>query len=167
VGERARISATCGSFEAFASVVIISGREQLPPGRQGKFSGYRFDRLAKRYQTWYDSTTGEIIINTEHPINRMYFGQEPSLAVQTLPHCQIVLADLILSECLNVMVSQAIYEGLLERRYPNNPEIDIQNYVLDNKLLIGKEIHDIFVDEQLLKMSIETMPKLEEEYAGE
>jgi hypothetical protein len=37
------------------------------------------------------------------------------------------------------MVSQALEAGRLDRRFPNNPEIDVRNYVDEKKFEIGAE----------------------------
>jgi len=78
-------------------------------------------------------------------VNARYFGDDPGESVEENAHSQVRLADLILNECLQIMVSQALESGRLDRRFPDNPEIDVRNYVDEMKFEIGPAIHDKFV----------------------
>ncbi|MCP3684824.1 MAG: hypothetical protein GY861_19325, partial [bacterium] len=150
IGGAARITAVCGEFKALANITIVKKKDPTDTSPKGIFSDIKFGKLAVKHQTTYDPMTGIIIINTEHPINKMYFGEDPDLVVRTLPHCQVLQAELVLSECLNYMVQKAISENKLPRRTTHEPT-DIQHYILESKLNIGNEIHKILVDHQLLK----------------
>ena len=78
-------------------------------------------------------------------MNARYFGEHPEAAVESEVHCQLRLADLLLNECLQIMVTSALESGRLERQFPDNPEIDVWNYVNEKKFQIGPEIHTQFV----------------------
>ena len=80
-----------------------------------------------------------------NPANQRYFGTDPYKAIEESIHCQVRLADLVLIECLQIMVSRALDEGKLEHRFPNNPEFDVRNYADEKKFEIGLEIHSLFV----------------------
>lgn len=147
VGNIGVITASCGNLNAIARVKVTARKE---PDRRGGpiINGYKFRVLSQPVQTMWEPDTGYIIINLKDPVNNRYFSENPEYAVAENRHCQVRLADLILDEALQVMVSQAIENGGLERRFPNNPEIDIRNYVCEYKYQIGPDIHRSFVSEE-------------------
>ncbi len=137
------VSATCGQYSAGTRVSVVR-RERPEGGRGGLFRDYKFGPLERKIQT-YLTPDGYIIINTKDPVNARYFGDDPSAAVETHAHCQVRLADLILNECLQIMVSQAYNAQRLDIRFPDNPEIDIRIYVDEKKFEIGPAVHAKFV----------------------
>lgn len=137
------VTAAYGEYVAGTKVSVVK-RERDKEGKQGLFKGYRFQPLERKVQTQF-VPEGYILINTKDPVNERYFGDDPGKAVEEKAHCQVRLADLILNECLQIMVSQALDNGRLDRRFPNNPEIDVRNYVDEKKFEIGTAIHDRFV----------------------
>lgn len=138
------VTASVGLFVA-GTKVSVSRREPKERLGGGIFQDYRFEAKGRKVQTLFDPE-GWIIINTNDPVNQRYFGNDPYRAVEENAHCQVRLADLILNECLQMMVSQALQEGKLDRRFPNNPEIDVQNYVAEQKFDYGPQIHALFVN---------------------
>jgi hypothetical protein len=137
------VTASQGEYVAGANVSVVK-RQRAERGKHGLFKDYKFQPLERKVQTqWLPD--GYVLINTKDPVNARYFGDDPGRAVEENPHCQVRLADLILNECLQILVSQALDSGRLDRRFPNNPEIDVRNYVDEKKFEIGAEIHDRFV----------------------
>ena len=137
------VTASHGEFVAGTRVSVVR-RERPDRGKHGLFKGYRFQPLERKVQTqWLPD--GYVLINTKDPVNARYFGEDPGTAVEEKAYCQVRLADLILNECLQIMVSQALENGRLDRRFPNNPEIDLRNYVDEKKFEIGTAIHEKFV----------------------
>ncbi len=137
------LTAYQGEYVSGTNVSVVK-RQKPDRGKHGLFRGYRFQPLERRVQTqWLPD--GYVLVNTKDPVNARYFGNDPGKAVEESTHCQVRLADLILNECLQIMVSQALEGGRLDRRFPNNPEIDVRNYVDEKKFDIGAEIHDKFV----------------------
>lgn len=137
------VTAAHGEHVAGTRVSVVE-REKAERGKYGLFKEVRFQPLERKVQTqWLPE--GYILINTKDPVNARYFGDDPGKAVEEKTHCQVRLADLILNECLQIMVAQALDSGRLDRRFPNNPEIDVRNYVDEKKFEIGTEIHDKFV----------------------
>ncbi len=136
-------SASCLQYVAGTRVSVVK-REKEEQGKQGFFKGYRFMPLERKVQSLFD-TEGYILINTKDPVNLRYFGAEPLKAVEDHIHCQLRLADMVLNECLHVMVQGALEKGRLDRRFPDNPEFDVRNYVDEKKFEIGLEIHNLFV----------------------
>jgi hypothetical protein len=103
-----------------------------------------------KVQTWLRSD-GTILINTLDPLNKAYFGDNPVESVQgptAKRYCQIRLADLVLDECLNQIVTDAWSKNTIEKRHPNNPELDIRMYIAEWKYEYGQEIHKHFVTVQ-------------------
>ena len=137
------VSASALSYATSAKVSVVK-RERKNGGEQGVFKDYEFAPLDRKVQTLFDRQGGLILVNTRDPVNTRYFGDEPYAAVEKYPHCQVRLADLILNECLQMMVTRALDDGRLDRRFPNNPEIDVWNYVNEKKFEIGAEIHAQF-----------------------
>lgn len=107
---------------AASTKVSVVKKEKNERGKHGMFKGYKFQ-----------------------PLNERYFGREPYLAVEEHGYCQVRLADLVLNECLQMMVTNALDTGRLDRRFPNNPEIDVRTYVDEKKFDIGPQIHSLFV----------------------
>jgi hypothetical protein len=137
-----RVTASYEECSAETKVTIVK-REKPERSKEGLFKDYKFEPLERKVQTlWND---GFILINTKDPVNARYFGDDPGKALEEKTHCQLLLADLILNECLQVMVSQAIAAGRLDTRFPNNPEIDLRTYVDEKKFDIGADIHSQFV----------------------
>jgi hypothetical protein len=137
------VTAACGEYVAGTRVSVVK-REKPERGTQGLFKDYRFQPLERKVQTLF-VPEGYILINTKDPVNARYFGEDPGKAVEEKAHCQVRLADLILNECLQIMVSQALDGARLDRRFPNNPEIDVRSYVDEKKFEIGTQIHDLLV----------------------
>jgi len=137
------ISATQRAYSAGTRVSVVK-RDRQEASRGGLFRDYKFQPLERKVQTQF-TTDGYILINTRDPVNARYFGDDPGKAVEEHAHCQVRLADLILNECLQIMVSQALQNGRLDTRFPDNLDIDVRNYVDEKKFEIGPAIHDKFV----------------------
>jgi hypothetical protein len=138
------VNASQAQYVAGTKVSVVKKRDRKK-GMQGLFKDFKFKPLQRKVQSLFDME-GYILINTLDPVNQRYFGAEPYKAVEENSYCQIRLADLILNECLQIMVSRALEYGKLDRRFPDNPEFDVRNYVDEKKFEIGLEIHSLFVD---------------------
>jgi len=130
------------TYSASTKVSVVK-KEKTERGKHGMFKDYKFQPLGRKAQSQF--VDGFILINTKDPVNERYFGQEPYQAVEEHGYCQVRLADLILNECLQMMVTNALDTGKLDRRFPNNPEIDVRTYVDEKKFDIGPQIHSLFV----------------------
>jgi hypothetical protein len=137
------LTAMHSRYVAGARVSVVRKKED-PQGRQGLFKDIKFLPIDRKVQSLF-LADGIILINTKDPVNLRYFGDEPSEAVEKNVHCQVRLADLILNECLWILVSQALEGGRLDRRFPDNPEMDVRTYSDEQKFEIGPEIHKLFV----------------------
>lgn len=146
IGQEGIVEAVANEYRAMASVMVISKDEQKRRREHGgRFKPPEFMEIPKlKVQTWLRQVDGTILINLLDPVNKAYFGDDPHKAVDTKLHCQARLADLVLDECLNEIVSNA-WGRSLPRRFPNNPEVDIRLYVAEKKFEIGSQIHKHFV----------------------
>lgn len=146
IGQEAIVEAVAKEYRATASVMVVSKdeeRKRIEHG--GRFRPPEFMEIPNlKVQTWLRPTDGTILINLLDPVNKAYFGDDPHTAVETKLHCQLRLADLVLDECLNEIVSHA-WGRSLPRRFPNNPEVDIRLYVAEKKFEIGFQVHKHFV----------------------
>lgn len=153
VGERAQVVASSGSYSDKASIEVVKkSEERETPKEGGRFKPPVFERIPNlKVQTWLRSSDGTVLINTLDPLNRAYFGDDPVESVQGVNakrHCQIRLADLVLDECLNQIVTDGWSKNTIEKRHPNNPELDIRMYIAEWKYEFGQEIHKYFVTVQ-------------------
>lgn len=150
IGQEAMIEATTNGLKAIASAIVVSKKEKKPPtDHGGRFNPPKFVDIPNlKVQTWLRPKDGTILVNMLDPVNKAYFGKYPYLAVDEKTHCQVRLADLVLDECLNEIVSNA-WGRSLPRRFPDNPEVDIRRYVAQMKFEIGPAIHKYFVKTDL------------------
>ena len=137
------VTASQSQYGAGARVSVVK-KEKAKHEMQGLFKDYKFVSLERKVQSQWDGQEF-ILINTNDPVNKHYFGDDPYKAVEEYTHCQVRLADLILNECLQILVSRALEDGKLDRRFPDNPETDIRSYVDEKKYDVGLMIHRLFV----------------------
>jgi hypothetical protein len=148
IGERGQVKASSGVYCTTAFVEIVKKRVPGPPKEGGMFKPPRFEPIPNLKVQTFIARDGTILINTLDPLNATYFCPNPTETIEgpnAKLHCQIRLADLILDECLNRIVTDAYGKGTIDRRYPNNPELDIRQYVAEWKFTYGKLIHQHFV----------------------
>ena len=146
------IEASFGEYSTQCRVDIKDRIKISPTGPTGKFKDWDFDDgVPKQMQTTFDSiqgspTQGYILINSNHPINKYYFGDKPEKKNMEESHiAQLYLAELILNESLGAMIPEAYQKGVIARNY--GPEYDIPVYIAQKKFEIGPTIYDFFVEE--------------------
>ncbi|MDO8452061.1 MAG: helix-turn-helix domain-containing protein, partial [bacterium] len=117
-----------------------------PSNPAGKFRGWVFDDgVPEGMQTTYDHipgspTQGYILISSTHPINKQYFGDDPSKdIVDSSRLAQLYLAELILNESLGAMVGEAYQKGIIQPTY--GPAIDIPFYIAQKKFELGPKVY--------------------------
>lgn len=145
------ISANYKNYLAQARIDIQERISLKPTGPTGKFKDWDFDeKVPKPFQSIYDSiqgspTQGYILINPKHPINEKYFGENPTKAdIEKSLIAQLYLAEIILSESLNVTIPEAIQKGTL----PKRSDYDILFYIAEKKHEYGPIIYKYFIEEQ-------------------
>ena len=146
------IEASFGEYSTQCRVDIKDRIKSSPTGPTGKFKDWDFDDgVPKKMQTTFDSiqgspTQGYILINSNHPINTYYFGDNPEKKNMEESHiAQLYLAELILNESLGAMIPEAYQKGVIAKNY--GPEYDIPVYIAQKKFEIGPTIYAFFVDE--------------------
>ncbi len=143
------------NFKDYSAQCRIDIKERITPpptGPTGKFKDWDFDdSVPKHLQTTYDPiqgspTQGFILINSAHPINRYYFGDNPQKRdVEESHEAQLYLAELILSESLRAMIQEAYEKGVIPQIY--GPATDIPEYIAQKKFELGPLIYSYFVKE--------------------
>lgn len=160
VGQKNNESGTIeASFEGMLAQCRVDVRDRnkpSPTGPTGKFKDWDFDDGVPRHmQTTYDSmqgspTQGYILINSSHPINRYYFGNNPQKKdVEQSHKAQLYLAELVLNESLGAMIPEAYQKGVIAKNY--GPEYDIPVYIAQKKFDFGQTIYSFFVEEQSVR----------------
>src|SRR3989344_3904808 len=146
------VEANFGDYSAQCRVDIKDRIKPPPTGPTGKFKDWDFDDgVPKQLQTTYDPmpgspTQGFILINSKHPINKYYFGDNPQKRdVEKSREAQLYLAELILNESLGAMIQEAYQKGVIPQNY--GPATDIPVYIAQKKFEIGPGIYDRFVEE--------------------
>jgi hypothetical protein len=124
--------------------VEVTRKRDVDPGAAGKFRGYRFEKIERRIPSLIDAE-GFVVVNMTDETNRRFFTDDPATALQSSAPAQTRLAELVLDECLQRLVSEAIQSNSLERKFPDNAEIDIRNYVQEQKFELGADIYAAFV----------------------
>ncbi len=164
------IEAILGEYSAQCRIDIRDKVKTPPMGPTGKFKDWNFDdRLQKQQQTFYDDdhsspTQGYILINSNHPINKYYFGDNPQKKdVEKSNKAQLYLAELILNESLGAMIPEAYQKGVIARNY--GPEYDIPVYIAQKKFELGPTIYNFFVEEQSIR-EVKREKQLEEVKQG-
>lgn len=142
-----------GSFLNYGAQARIDIKDRIsrePTSLGGKFKDWAFDEVVPTpFQAIYDSnpqspTCGFILINPNHPINQKYFGDKPKkVDIEQSQIAQHYLAELILNECLNVTIPEALQGGGLPRRLG---DYDVLFYIAQKKFDYGFSIYKYFVN---------------------
>lgn len=144
IGNQGTVVAVCESLSAKAFVRVVEKKKGPPPPPRGmRFKQPVFEKIPRRLQTTMRSD-GTVVINMADELNKRYFGDYPHQAVESELHCQVRLADLVLDECLNEIVTKA-WGRTLPQRFLDDPATDIRMYVAQKKFEIGPSFHDAFV----------------------
>jgi len=161
------VEARIGSYLAQCRVDIKEKKNVPPSGVTGLIKDWDFDdRLSRDQQSVLDSmegspTQGFILINSSHPINKRYFGENPLKKEALQSHkAQLYIAELILNESLGRMIKEAYEKDVIPKNY--GPAIDIPFYIAQKKFELGDIIYDGFVDAEPTGLETRRIDKLEE-----
>jgi hypothetical protein len=148
------IEALCEGYACQCRVDIKNPSSSNPPSHGGKFKDWTFDNeLPRNRQTTYDDipgspTQGYILVSSNHPINKKYFGENPTkIGLEQSRTAQLYLAELILNESLGAIVAEVYQKGFIPNTY--GPAIDIPVFIMQKKYDLGPKIYDYFVDAEL------------------
>ncbi len=144
VGSKGTVLAEARGLSAMASVKVVSKKKKETDLERGRmFREPVFDRISLRVPS-YMHLDGSVIINMNDEVNEKYFGANPIAAVELNLHSQVRMAELMLDECLNLIVTSA-YGRTLQIRFPNDPATDIRMHIAELKFKIGPSFHSAFV----------------------
>ena len=124
--------------------IRVTSRE----GEGSVFKDWKYEPLESILQAYFDRKSAYVIVNANHPVNKVYFGEtaeEAEKAAESNPHCQMLLADLILNECLMFTYGEAYLNLKVERRDLDAPWADIWRYIHEQKHRFGKQFYEHFV----------------------
>lgn len=161
------IEASVGDYRTSCRVDINKKRINPPPGVGGLVSNWDFDDgLSKNQQATIDlmegsPTQGFLLINSSHPINKRYFGENPQKeeALQS-QKAQLYVAELLLNEALGKMIVEAYQKGVIPQNY--DPATDIPVYIAQKKHELGELIYSCFVDEEPSALEERRINRLED-----
>lgn len=167
IDETGIIEASFGEYLAQCRVEIKTKLKIPPSGTGGLFNGFDFDDgLSENQQATLDSiegspTQGLILINSSHPINKYYFGDNPQKteALQSRK-AQLYISELILNESLGKIANDAHRKNLIPENY--GPAIDIPIYIAQKKFEFGERIYSSFVEAEPAGLDVRRMDRLEE-----
>lgn len=161
------IEARIGEYLAQCRVDIKEKKNVPPSGVAGLFRDWDFDEtLSKNQQSALDTaegspTQGYIFINSLHPINQRYFGENPTKDEALQSHkASLYVAELILNEALGRMINEAYQKDVIPKNH--GAAIDIPFYIAQKKLEFGDIIYDGFVIPEPSGLVARRLSRLEE-----
>lgn len=158
IGQSGEITANLNQNYTSMSIEVISKRNRRKQGKSGLISGYDFSEEPHRKRSYYDEDTGIIWICLKHPTISKYFsGIERDIAL-SLPHCQLLLSEVILEEVAWIARKKLIEtnkETYLSDDRTQEDLIAISKF----KYQHGEAIHSWLVDESAIQNSINFLQK--------
>jgi hypothetical protein len=156
IGERAAITATTRSQETSLAVAVVSKREKQSSGPR-LVTGFRFDRMTpSRVRASYDQETGLIWIYLRNPVVGRYFGDLPLNVALNAPHCQILLAEIILEQIAWIARRKMIESGAEIYISDHHTEEDLEA-VRRFMAEYGNKIHSWIADDRIIAQAIENV----------
>ena len=156
IGEKAKVTATLNSHSASLAVEVVSRMERRERGSR-IVTGYRFDRTTpSRVRASYDEETGLIWIYLRNPIVERYFSDLPLNVALETPHCQILLAEIIMEQIAWVARRKMIETGAAMYLGENHTEEDlaaVQRFMAE----YGNRIHSWIADDRRIERVVESV----------
>lgn len=162
-GQSGTIAANYQDLHAEAEIRITSLE-----GLGDLFVDWDYREISAVFQAYFEKETGLVILNSTHPVNRQYFGSEKLQAheaVESLPHCQMLLATLILDVCLWFTYNEAYRNNKIQLRDAKNPHIEIQRYIEESKFKLGRDFLSKFIKQSTGALNATRLPERSEESA--
>jgi len=157
VGQHAIVTAEHDSNIAMLDVSIKAKEEKPREGRKGMFNEPEFNYDPGPLQRAnYSAETGKVIIYVNFPTVKHYLGSDLEYQ-HTLP-AQVFTADIVAEKCLYEIAKKKVdsrasttisAKGRLDK-------IQREAYVLSKKY--GKKVHELLVDQDMLKESRVVLP---------
>ena len=143
-GTICEIEADCGNEKALATIEVRNLKDDKKSLEI--FNDWTYKPLDSKFQAFPNIATKKIDINSNHPINQHILGknrEEAEMNFEAFPHCQLLIADLILTQFLHKAFFDARENGMLR-----DPNIDIIRYIEEEKFNIGNAILKLFVKDK-------------------
>ena len=157
--EKGRIRAYVNSKESFAKIRITYEE----PKEGGKmFEGWEYKPLPTPLETYYNEDTRKIEINADVEINRKFLGKDYSEATwryENFLHCQILIAERILDECITATISKAYADGKPIFSDSVDPLQAVRRRIAEEKKRISPRVIKYFVKERSIKEVYEANEK--------
>lgn len=155
VGAEAIISARSGNLKADALVKVVAKKEPPPPppppppgGKSGLLNGIRFDAsLGHKIRHRFDPENHVVKISTKHPSVEVYLGPEGE--GQDLPHCQVLIAELVIDSVCRELARRKSEKGMLLSLSDRTDAINREHNDLINKY--AHAIHGILVAKNAMR----------------
>ncbi len=156
IGSKALVNVSANRHEAQLAVEVVSRQDHRPRGPR-LLTGYRFDPVTpSRVRASYDNETGLIWIYLQNPVVERYFGGLPLRVALGTPHCQILLAEIILEQVAWVSRRKMIESGAAMYLSSNHTEEDlaaVQRFTAE----YGGKIHSWIADDQVIERVIQAL----------
>ena len=153
VGEKGIIIAKCSGYEAKLNVNIQNKDKNKNNG--GIFKGWDFERCGDTFRRpWRYETLGEkkgfIFIHSGHPINRYYFGDNPTKKVLKDTKAQLYLAELLTDAFVMSQLSKIVDKGI------SQPDpASIARYIYQKKFDLGLVVYREYVNKKQIQIQDE------------
>jgi hypothetical protein len=147
IGQKAIINASFREYSDDVEVHIVS-KKASDPKNSGIFKEAKYTQIDREVQSMFEPESGIIHVNSKHPINQLHFGQTPSdfkIAVEKKVESQLLLAEILLNECLFTAVSKAFHQGKIVGQSSLDEATIIRNHTEKFKYTIGDKIHKWFI----------------------
>lgn len=156
IGSRATLVATAGEQEASLVIEVVSKTEKRRRSST-LLTGYRFDQSTpSRVRASYDDETGLIWVYLQNPIVQRYFGNLPLEVALNTPHCQILLAEIVLEQVAWVARRKMLETGAAMYMGSNHTEEDL-TAVRQFMSEYGDKIHSWIADDQIIDQAVENL----------
>ena len=156
IGGRGTVVARVNGNQAALEVNVVS-KQNLNRSSPLVITGYRFDQTTpSNARASYDDETGIIWIYLKNPIVERYFGNLPLPVALNTPHCQILLAEIVLEQVAWVARRKMIEAGTAMYIGNNHTEEDlaaVRKFMNE----YGDKIHSWITDDQVIAQVIEVM----------
>ncbi len=156
IGRKALVTASANGEEAHLAIEVVSRQDHRPRGPR-LLTGYRFDPVTpSRVRSSYDNETGLIWIYLKNPVVERYFGGLPLHVALSTPHCQILLADIILEQIAWVSRRKMIESGAAMYLGSNHTEEDlaaVQRFMAE----YGGKIHSWIADQEVIERVVQAL----------
>jgi hypothetical protein len=152
VGQKAIVTAECGSSLALLETSVEAKEPPHPEKPKGMFSDpeFNYEEEDPLQRTHYSSETGKVIIYANFPSVQHYLGVDCRYR-KTLP-AQVLIADLVAERCFYEIAKKKV-ESSGVTLSPKAIGERIQRDAQDLSKKYGKKVHEVLVDQDLMNES--------------